>query len=177
MSGEMLEHVADWKSVIHNLKGVLKPGGSLMLTTRSPGFPRHDWPDDYWRFSCADMAEIFRDFDLQAVRPDPQYPGVFVMARKPSDFTEVDLSSYEVFSMNDLESTGGAPTGRPRKRKLARLSSAPKAIGAGTADEVTQTMKRRIRRLKGRIRKLESDLAAEQARARELEARLGLPSE
>jgi SAM-dependent methyltransferase len=47
---EMLEHVRDWRSVVHNLKHVVKPGGVLLVTTRSRGYPLHGYPSDYWRF-------------------------------------------------------------------------------------------------------------------------------
>src|SRR4029079_10383517 len=33
---EMVEHTRDWQTVVTNLKGVLRPGGLLLLTTRSP---------------------------------------------------------------------------------------------------------------------------------------------
>src|SRR5687768_13850689 len=51
LSTELLEHIEDWPALIRNLKHVLKPGGVMLLTTRSEGFPYHAWPDDYWRFS------------------------------------------------------------------------------------------------------------------------------
>lgn len=81
---EMLEHVEDWQHVILNLLGALKPGGLLLLTTRSYGFPQHGYPDDYWRFSPADMHAIFAGLLVDVhVEQDPQVPGVFVSARKP----------------------------------------------------------------------------------------------
>ena len=36
---EMLEHVPNWKSAIMQMKQVLRPGGRLILTTRSRGPP------------------------------------------------------------------------------------------------------------------------------------------
>ena len=96
---EMLEHVRDWRRVVHNLKHVVRPGGALVATTRSRGFPHHAWPHDYWRWEPSDMEGIFSDFELEALEPDLQAPGVFLKARKPADFRERDLSGYELFSM------------------------------------------------------------------------------
>ncbi len=93
---EMLEHAADWMTVCRNLKGVLRPGGVLLLTTRSPGFPWHEYPGDHWRFEPADLERIFGDLSIEALEPDPGEPGVFLRARKPSGFRERDLSGLLV---------------------------------------------------------------------------------
>ena len=61
-------------------------GGYLLLTTRSPGFPYHGFPGDYWRFTTADMRRIIEDagLDVITVADDkPDTPGVLVFARKP----------------------------------------------------------------------------------------------
>ena len=75
ISTELLEHVKDWKRVLHNLKGVFKRGGLLVLTTRSPGFPRHNFPADYWRFTYDDMTVIFSDFTIERLQDDPGQNG------------------------------------------------------------------------------------------------------
>jgi len=65
---------------------VITPGGYLLLTTRSPGFPYHGFPGDYWRFTRDDMSEIIYGLGLDVVTladDDPQTPGVLVFAKKP----------------------------------------------------------------------------------------------
>jgi SAM-dependent methyltransferase len=96
---EMLEHTLDWRRIVSNLKRVAKPGGTLIVTTRSYGFPYHGWPQDYWRYEPADLRAIFADFEIDALESDPEAPGVFMKARKPARFREVDLSRHALFSM------------------------------------------------------------------------------
>lgn len=84
VSTECLEHVEDWRIAIANMVAVLRPGGVLVWTTRSPGFAYHH-PPDRWRYTQTAMAEILETLDLEAalVADDPEYPGVFCKARKP----------------------------------------------------------------------------------------------
>lgn len=85
---EMVEHTRDWRTVVGNLKGVLRPGGHLLLTTRSPGFAYHAWPHDFWRYTPDDMRRIFADLEIVTVEPDSPAAGVFVLARRPEAFAE-----------------------------------------------------------------------------------------
>lgn len=96
---ELLEHVRNWRLVISNLKGVLKPNGILLITTRSIDFPYHGYPFDFWRFQKSDMEIIFSDFRIEVLENDPESPGVFLRARKPNTFKENDLISYQLFSV------------------------------------------------------------------------------
>jgi SAM-dependent methyltransferase len=50
VSTEMIEHVLDWRAVISNVKQVTRPGGIILVTTRSRGFPYHGYPNDFWRY-------------------------------------------------------------------------------------------------------------------------------
>ena len=91
---EMVEHTRDWKTVVSNLKRVLRPGGLLLVTTRSPGFEYHAFPYDFWRYEPADMRAIFADLEIITIEEDPASPGVFVLARRPEAFVEREPSVH-----------------------------------------------------------------------------------
>ena len=76
ISTEMLEHVEDWRKVVDNMKLMTAPGGLLVVTTRGPGFPNHEWPSDYWRFTPTLFKEIFSDMTLLKLEEDPMIPTV-----------------------------------------------------------------------------------------------------
>lgn len=84
ISTEMLEHVRDWKDCMRNLVDVVKPGGVLAVTTRSPGFPYHPFPEDHWRYTRVQMLDILEraHMDVVELLDDPEAPGVFALARK-----------------------------------------------------------------------------------------------
>jgi glycosyltransferase involved in cell wall biosynthesis len=84
ISTEMLEHVDDWQRAVAAMVGVLRPGGILVVTTRSPGFAYHH-PPDRWRYTQPAMAEITErvGLELLVLMDDPEFPGVFWKARKP----------------------------------------------------------------------------------------------
>jgi SAM-dependent methyltransferase len=96
---EVLEHVRDWRAVVSNLKRLVAPGGVLLVTTRSIGFPYHAFPHDFWRYENDDMWAIFGDLDVENVEDDPGRPGVFMTARRGAEFTERDLGPHELYSM------------------------------------------------------------------------------
>jgi SAM-dependent methyltransferase len=96
ISTEMLEHVADWRPVVQQMKEMVKVGGLLLMTTRSPGFPYHPYPIDVWRYTLEDARRIFGDMEILVLKNDPQVPGIFLKARKPASFKSLDLSAIEV---------------------------------------------------------------------------------
>lgn len=94
---ELIEHVKDWQEAIHNIKNVCKNNGVILITTRSPGFPYHGFPNDYWRYEGYDMKNIFSDCKVQKIEKDSR--GVFVKVKKPIKFIENDLINYKLYSI------------------------------------------------------------------------------
>ena len=93
---EVLEHVENWFAFLQSIWSILKPGGILLLTTRSPGFPLHNYPSDFWRFAVRDMLTIFEDQDLLTITADPTSdPGVGVIIKKKNS----DLTAVQAYSM------------------------------------------------------------------------------
>ncbi len=63
---EMLEHMYNPKKAVDEMYRVLKPGGTLLLTTRFV-YGLHDIPHDYFRFTKYGLRELFKEFEIQAV--------------------------------------------------------------------------------------------------------------
>jgi SAM-dependent methyltransferase len=100
VSTELVEHVKDWRAAFTNMKRVLRPGGTILVTTRSRNFPIHGYPWDYWRYEPEDMQRIFADFEIVSLERDHEAPGVFIKARKPAVPTlAASLSDIALFSV------------------------------------------------------------------------------
>lgn len=86
---EMLEHVEDWRATMIALSQLVKRGGTLALSTRSPGFPYHPYPVDNWRYPVDTMHDILTSLGLEVDTciPDPDVPGVFALAHKPEQWS------------------------------------------------------------------------------------------
>lgn len=98
---EMLEHVQDWRTSMTALAILVKPGGTLALSTRSPGFPYHAYPDDHWRYPVDTMKQILEALNLhvQVCIPDPEAPGVFAIATKPNKWTLPTSGALDPFDL------------------------------------------------------------------------------
>ena len=60
---EVLEHLPEPQRAIDEMHRVLKPGGTLLLTTRFL-FPIHDAPHDYFRFTKYGLRHLLRHFEI-----------------------------------------------------------------------------------------------------------------
>lgn len=61
VSAGTLEHVEDWKGFIANTWDVVKDGGYIVMTMAGLHKGRHNYPNDYWRFTEAQIGEIYRE--------------------------------------------------------------------------------------------------------------------
>lgn len=59
---EVLEHVSEPKVAVAEMQRVLKPGGTILLTTRFM-FPSHGLPEDQMRFSRNALATLFGSWE------------------------------------------------------------------------------------------------------------------
>lgn len=114
LSTEMLEHARDWRLVVTNLKSLCKPGGRIVVTTRSRGYQFHA-PPDYWRYEVSDARQIFADSSDLMVETDPMMPGVFIAARRPvDDHPFTDLSGVALYSILTRRRMVEIPVGSSR---------------------------------------------------------------
>jgi len=81
---EVLEHDDAFWITMKNIGHLLAPGGHLILTTRGIGFPFHEYPGDYWRFTkdAGTLLAKLAGLESHEVIDDPQASGIFLYGRK-----------------------------------------------------------------------------------------------
>jgi len=75
---EVLEHVPEPQAAIDEMFRVLKPGGTLILTTRFL-FPIHDAPHDYFRFTKYGLRHLTRRFEAVVVEEETSTMGALAV--------------------------------------------------------------------------------------------------
>jgi SAM-dependent methyltransferase len=132
ISTETLEHVPDWYRVINAMRELCAVDGSVLLTTRSEGFPYHEAPRDYWRFSTEDVSRMFEGWSIAILREDDEAPGIFLLARKSPPIAPPLAPGFAVYSIVKGGRTSlvpHAPAGMIRRLQLvcrAELSQVSK---------------------------------------------------
>jgi hypothetical protein len=100
------------------MKGVLRPNGILIITTRPTGFPYHAYPYDYWRYILEDFNEIFSDLEILVLeRDDKINPGVLIKAKKPLTFSPRNLENVFLYSVISCSKASRVPR-KSIKRKI-----------------------------------------------------------
>lgn len=59
VSAGTLEHVEDWKAFVNNTWDIVRDGGWLVMTMASMGKGRHNYPNDYWRFTLDQIKQLY----------------------------------------------------------------------------------------------------------------------
>lgn len=76
---QVLEHIPEPLAVLSEIRRVLKPGGTLLLSVPSI-FPKHGWPGDYWRYTLEGLQWILRDFQSVKVQGEAgTVPSIFLV--------------------------------------------------------------------------------------------------
>ena len=75
---EVLEHLPEPQRAVDEIFRVLKPGGTVLLTTRFL-FPIHDAPHDYFRFTKYGLRHLLRRFDILELREEADSVGTLAI--------------------------------------------------------------------------------------------------
>jgi SAM-dependent methyltransferase len=99
LSSCTFEHVRNWRPAMEQMKLVCRPGG-LIIFIVPHRFYFHAYPNDYWRFSPADLKQIFADCEI--LRLDQQGEErihLFAKVRKPLDYYPQSLDTLQLYCM------------------------------------------------------------------------------
>jgi SAM-dependent methyltransferase len=132
IASELLEHVRDWRLVVSNLKRVCRPGGVIVVSTRSRGRPYHAAPYDFWRYEVQDIEKAFSDCEVLCVEPDRSTPGILAAVRRPAGFEERDLLDMKLYSMLSREREADVRLEGTRKISFILVLVADKLRQIGT---------------------------------------------
>jgi SAM-dependent methyltransferase len=128
ISTEMLEHCPPWQEAVYQMKESLDKGGWLVLTSVAPGFPNHDWPGDYWRFTSEIFEVALLDLDDVVIQTSEEL-GIFGIARREG---RVGLPSVQALPAPTREEISSEIMVWPELDRM--LANAVHAVKAGKLD-------------------------------------------
>ena len=80
---ETLEHdKAPWLTALEIYRVAKANGGLVIVTVPGIGFPRHDFPSDYWRFTTDGLALLFQGLEIMECVNDSAERAVRMFAKK-----------------------------------------------------------------------------------------------
>jgi SAM-dependent methyltransferase len=133
ISTELLEHAREWQKIIHNFKYVLRPGGVLVVTTRSYGVDFHRQPHDFWRYEKDDFELIFSDLagpQAGQLRGAGSFRAPAVFDPAPEEEARGDRSRPR--ALRDPLPVRAAPHGSPPEALSARGSRGAASVSPRT---------------------------------------------
>ena len=96
---EVLEHTLNPQQVVDECYRVLKPGGTLILTTRFV-YPFHDAPHDYWRFTRSTLTMMFAKFSSTEITPEAgEFSTIAVLLQRIAFQTQVRGGKVTKFAL------------------------------------------------------------------------------
>jgi SAM-dependent methyltransferase len=89
VSTEMLEHDEFPAATFKEIGRLLKPKGFVILTARGPGYPEHEYPSDFNRFTPRDFRDwlTYLGMEVLDASEDPEAPGAFAVGYLPENTT------------------------------------------------------------------------------------------
>ena len=69
---DMLEHDDDPFQTMREIHRVLKVGGKAIIAVPGIGFPKHDYPSDYWRFTAEGLRVLLKQFGRVEIQESKQ---------------------------------------------------------------------------------------------------------
>lgn len=75
---QVLEHIPEPVRVLDEIRRVLRPGGTLILSVPAI-FPQHGSPGDYWRYMPQGLAWLLRDYKTVKIRSESGTVGSFFL--------------------------------------------------------------------------------------------------
>lgn len=75
---EVLEHLPEPQKALDEMFRVLRPSGTLLLTTRFL-FPIHDAPHDYFRFTKYGLRHLLRQFEILELQEETDSVGTLAV--------------------------------------------------------------------------------------------------